>query len=67
MNYSYIPVKVVEIINIYDGTCIYCWSSKTVGIINMIQNKHFYCENCKKSFISTKIKEQVEVIGEKIP
>lgn len=56
-NWNTVPQKVIKRMVIYDKKCTMCKSSKTVAVTNTLDCSQFFCENCKKYFISTTISE----------
>ena len=59
MNYSFLPKKVTTYYNIYDRTCIYCYTENCYPSLNYINCRSFHCPKCLKQFISTKIVEKI--------
>lgn len=55
MNWERVPQKVTKKMYIYSGKCNRCNSTKTFGLINVIDCNVFHCQNCKQDFKSTVI------------
>ena len=49
MNYATVPQKILIKTPIYENTCIYCKSSNTYPLMNMIGSNR-KCNNCKNLF-----------------